>query len=133
VPPAPLYTGKPTIEKLGVKPAMRVCVINAPTGSSDMLQPLPDGVGLTAKATKECDLFLAFVRSRRELNAQLATLTPLVTRQTVWIAWSKKAAKRTTDLNGNVVRETGLASGWVDFKICSIDDTWSGLAFKRRK
>jgi len=30
------------------------------------------------------------------------------------------------------VRESGLAAGLVDFKICSIDPTWSGLAFKRR-
>jgi hypothetical protein len=31
------------------------------------------------------------------------------------------------------VREAGLAAGLVDFKVCSIDATWSGLAFKRRR
>jgi hypothetical protein len=38
-----------------------------------------------------------------------------------------------SDLDGNVVRTAGLAAGWVDYKVCSVDDTWSGLAFKRRK
>jgi hypothetical protein len=38
-----------------------------------------------------------------------------------------------SDLDGNIVRTTGLAAGWVDYKVCSIDATWSGLAFKRRK
>jgi len=38
-----------------------------------------------------------------------------------------------TDLNGNIVRETGLAAGWVDYKVCAINQTWSGLAFKKRR
>jgi hypothetical protein len=32
-----------------------------------------------------------------------------------------------------VVREVGLASGLVDFKVCAVDATWSGLRFSRRK
>jgi len=31
------------------------------------------------------------------------------------------------------VRETGLATGLVDYKVCAIDATWSGLLFTRRK
>ena len=34
-----------------------------------------------------------------------------------------------TDLDGNVVREVGLAHGLVDNKVCAIDETWSGLRF----
>ncbi|MBP7778643.1 MAG: hypothetical protein KA371_16130 [Acidobacteria bacterium] len=30
-------------------------------------------------------------------------------------------------------REAGLGAGLVDFKVCSVDATWSGLAFKRRR
>jgi hypothetical protein len=29
--------------------------------------------------------------------------------------------------------EAGLAAGLVDYKVCSIDSTWSGLRFTRRK
>ena len=47
--------------------------------------------------------------------------------------WPKKASGVKSDLDGNIVRETGLSAGWVDFKVCSIDQTWSGLAFKRRR
>ncbi len=42
------------------------------------------------------------------------------------------AGRTLTQLDGNVVREAGLAAGFVDFKVCRIDATWSGLAFKRR-
>lgn len=133
VPPPSLYSGKPTVEKLGVKPGMRVCLLGAPTGIRETLAPLPRGVDLTAKPEAACDLFLVFVRSLRELALELQVLARDVTRQPVWFIWPKTASGVKTDLNGNVVRETGLAAGWVDYKVCSVDGTWSGLAFKRRK
>jgi hypothetical protein len=38
-----------------------------------------------------------------------------------------------TDLTQQQVREVGLDAGLVDYKICAIDRTWSGLLFTRRK
>jgi CheY-like chemotaxis protein len=133
VPPSSIYTGKPVAEKLGIKPRMRVCLIGAPKGFATSVPRGDLRPQFTAKPSAECEIFIAFVRSRREFFVQLEALAAHVTRQTLWIAWPKKASGVKTDLDGNVVRETGLASGWVDFKICAIDDTWSGLAFKRRK
>ena len=37
VPPSIIYSGKPTVEKLGVKVGMRVCVLGAPPGFLDTL------------------------------------------------------------------------------------------------
>jgi hypothetical protein len=50
----------------------------------------------------------------------------------LWIAWPKKASGVATDLSQSVVREVGLASGLVDFKVCSIDAVWTGLRFSLR-
>ncbi len=50
----------------------------------------------------------------------------------LWIFWPKKAAKTASDLTQNDVRAFGLDAGLVDFKVCAVDETWSGLAFKRR-
>lgn len=133
VPPSKLYTGRTAVEKLGIKPGMRVCLINAPKGFGETLQPIPEGVRFTAKPAAACDLFVAFLRSRRELAMHAESLTRDISRQTLWFVWPKKSSGIKTDLDGNAVRLTGLANGWVDFKVCAIDDTWSGLAFKRRK
>jgi hypothetical protein len=38
-----------------------------------------------------------------------------------------------TDLTDREVREAGLAAGLVDYKVCAVDSTWSGLLFTRRK
>ena len=51
----------------------------------------------------------------------------------LWIAWPKKASGVVTDLDGNAVREFGLAASLVDYKVAAIDDVWSGLCFARRK
>ena len=51
----------------------------------------------------------------------------------VWMIWPKKSSEMATDLTQQVVRGTGLATGLVDYKICAVDATWSGLLFTRRK
>jgi hypothetical protein len=51
----------------------------------------------------------------------------------LWIAWPKKASGVKTDLTENVVREFGLSAGWVDYKVCAIDETWSGLCFAKAR
>ncbi len=45
----------------------------------------------------------------------------------------KRASSLQTDLTQNDVRQTGLASGLVDYKICAVDADWSGLKFAVRK
>jgi hypothetical protein len=46
---------------------------------------------------------------------------------------AEKEGRRVTDLMQEVVRDAGLATGLMDYKICSIDERWSGLRFTRRK
>jgi hypothetical protein len=74
-----------------------------------------------------------FIRSRSDLAHAVHIASGLGMLQALWLAWPKKASGLPTDLAQPVVRETGLANDWVDYKICSIDQTWSGLLFARRK
>lgn len=125
------YSHRPVAAKLGVKDGMRVCILGAPPGFADALEPLPANVTFSARAEPVADLYLCVVRSARELAARLSTLPRAIDRQTLWLIWPKKSSKVKSDLDGNLVRETGLAAGWVDFKVCSVSDTWSALAFKK--
>lgn len=131
--PGDIMSAKPAVAKLGVKPGFKVALLASPKGFADRLKPLPAKVGFTARPEPKVDLFLAFARSARELHAHLLAIQGVADRQTLWLLWPKKASGVKSDLDGNVVRTTGLAAGWVDYKVCSVDDTWSGLAFKRRK
>ena len=74
-----------------------------------------------------------FTTSRDELerrfDALKATLDPA---DGLWIAWPKKASMLETDLDFDVVQQTGLAHGLVDNKSCSIDERWQALRFVYR-
>ena len=75
-----------------------------------------------------------FASSQAELVRDFRALAKaLPEKSALWIAWPKKASGVKTDLNENVVREFGLDLSWVDYKVCAIDETWSGLCFSRRK
>lgn len=51
----------------------------------------------------------------------------------VWIVWPKKTSPLAADVSQRDVRSAGLHQGLVDYKICAVDDDWSGLLFLRRK
>ena len=127
------YAGKPVSEKLGIKANSAVGLVSAPEGFEEVLGELPEGTRLHEQANGECDLTIWFTRSREELEQGIDQMAALAEGGPLWIAWPKKASGETTDLTQQQVREIGLAAGLVDYKICSIDKTWAGLLFTRRK
>lgn len=130
------YSGTPLPKKLGIKPNSIVALVGAPKDFEQTLGELPEGVKLKKQASKQCDLIIWFIRMRAELYDRIKEMGELVgdaSGNGLWIAWPKQASGVATDLTQNVVRETGLASGLVDYKVCAIDSTWSGLKFAQRK
>lgn len=124
------YSGTPLPKKLGLKEKQRVALVNPPTDFAATLGELPAGVEVVKQLRAPLDVVVFFTKSESELlkrfGALAAKLTPA---GGLWIAWPKKASGVATDLNESVVRQTGLATGLVDNKVCAIDETWSGLRF----
>ena len=127
------YAGRAVTEKLGIKAHSTVGLVHAPEGFEDVLGELPEGAELREQAHGECDLYIWFTRSRAELESGIGRMATLAEHGPIWIAWPKKASGVVSDLSQTVVRRTGLDAGLVDFKICSIDETWSGLRFSQRE
>lgn len=127
------YSGTPLVKKLGIKAHALVGLIGAPTDFIEILGSLPDGVQWRDPVDSPCDLLLWFARSSQELTIQMSQVKTYLGKDGLWIIWPKKASGINSDLSEKVVRETGLASGLVDYKICAIDATWSGLRFAPRK
>lgn len=60
--------------------------------------------------------------------------SPLVGRiGTVWVSWAKKASGVATDITEDTIRDIALPMGFVDIKVCAVDQTWSGLKLMIRK
>ena len=51
----------------------------------------------------------------------------------LWISWPKKSSGVETDITEDVIREVCLPLGFVDVKVCAVDETWSGLKLMIRR
>lgn len=128
------YTGGALPAKLGLKKGLEVSLLGAPDEFEEQLGELPEGARLSTRLTRTAGLALWFVRSRRELEDETPYLaTRLPEGCALWIVHPKQSGRYKVDFNQNDVRAAGLASGLVDFKVCSVDADWSGLKFARRK
>jgi hypothetical protein len=120
------YGGRTLEQKLGLTGCATFRLIDPPAGFAKQVE--------TARNTDgPAELVMLFVRTPAELQAELQPALDAVTDGgTIWIAWPKGGKTAKGDLTEPVVRERGMAAGWVDFKVASIDETWSGLRFKQR-
>jgi hypothetical protein len=126
------YSGTPLVRKLGIKPDSRLVLMGAPRGFRATLAGLPAGVRIGTLLDGAPDLAIWFVSSRREVEGRMPQIAAAMG-QGLWVAWPKKASGVVTDVTEDVIRNAGLAHGIVDYKVCAIDATWSGLKFARRK
>ena len=128
------YSGKPLADKLGIREGHEVALLHAPPDFTTTLAPLPSGVTIHARASRDASVVVLFSREAAALEREFAPAAKaLPAGGMLWVAWPKKAAKQQTDLTEDVVRRIGLEAGLVDVKVCAIDDVWSGLKFLRRR
>lgn len=124
------YSRTPLVQKIGIKPGHRLVLRNHPSSFLKDLGKLPEGVASSDRLSGKVDVVVYFVERRASLEKDFPVLAAkLEANGMLWIAWPKKTSGRATDLNENLIRDTGLGFGLVDVKVCAIDETWSGLKF----
>ena len=127
------YSDTTLLQKLGIKEGTRMATVNAPADFRENLGVLPLAVEWANRVRPPLDLVIAFHTKRSTLVANWPALTAAAhPNGAIWLAWPKKASGLVTDVNENVLREEFLPTGWVDNKVCAIDETWSGLRFVLR-
>jgi hypothetical protein len=129
------YSGTPLAKKLGIVGGAREVVFtvrHAPPGFDQTLGDIGDAVWQQSLMAP-LDVVVAFHTTRAGLVAEWPKLSePARPAGAVWIAWPKKTSGIATDLTENVLRDEILPTGWVDNKVCAIDERWSGLRFVLR-
>jgi hypothetical protein len=128
------YSGTPLARKLGFVAGQRAVVINEPANYRKLLDPLPEGVRFSAR-TADTEAFVhLFTSSRVELTKRLSMLRKqLADAGMLWVSWPKKSSGVPTDITEDVIREVALPLGFVDVKVCAVDETWSGLKLVIRR
>ena len=128
------YSGTPLPQKLGIKANANVALINAPANYRKLLGVAARGVEFSSAAKAGCEFVHFFTTQRSELEKQLPQLrTKLANTGMIWISWPKKSARVPTDITEDVIRTVALPLGFVDVKVCAVDETWSGLKLMIRK
>lgn len=128
------YSGSPLPKKLGVRRDSVVVLLGAPLRFELKLRPLPENVRLRKQARGPAHLILLFAKSRADLDRRFPVAAgALAERGGLWIVWPKKTSEVASNLTQSAVRAFALGAGFVDYKICALDETWSGLLFTRRR
>lgn len=128
------YSRRPLLAKLGIKPGIRIAIINPPRGFRTLLGKLPTGVTVTATARGALPFIHFFTRDRATFEKQLPTMLRALTPDgALWVSWPKKASGVSTDMTEDVVRAVALPTGLVDVKVAAVDDVWSGLKLVWRR
>jgi hypothetical protein len=129
------YSATPLWKKLGYASGTRAWVTDAPADYPKLLVlPAELKVSWLKKAEPAMPFVLLFAREAASLQKQLVSLRrEIAPAGVVWVSWPKKASGVPTDITEDTIRAVALPLGFVDIKVCAVDDTWSGLKLMIRK
>jgi hypothetical protein len=122
------YSGTALIKKLGIKPEMKVLLINKPDDYYKLLEV--DITDQTCKENESPDFIHLFVKSEKEFESEMKALKSVYKENStviIWVSWYKKAAKLPTDITEDTIRNYALKNDLVDVKVCAVSNIWSGL------
>jgi hypothetical protein len=122
------YSGTPLIQKLGIKPGMKILLLNAPDNYFTLLEN--DITKQVIKNKVIADFIHLFAKDNRSFEKGMQTVLQHCKNNTavcIWVSWYKKSAGIATDLTEDVIRRFALQNNLVDIKVCAVTEVWSGL------
>lgn len=122
------YSETPLLKKLGIKPAMKLLLINQPDDYYDLVE-----MNLNSQLCKKnepVDFIHLFVQYKKDFENEMKKMKPFIKKNTtiiIWVSWYKKVAKVQTDITEAIIRDYALKNNLVDVKVCAVSEQWSGL------
>lgn len=126
-------TDRTTAEKLGIRAGVRVALIDPPPDYLRVLGTLPKGASLEEEPEDVLPLTLWFVRDPDAYLSALPGLRRRAITSRIWVVYPKQARKPASGLTQGFIREAALSVGLVDYKVCSVNEVWTGLLFTKKK
>lgn len=122
------YSPSPLYKKLGLKEGDIVKLVNVPANYSELIGDITDKLAINGEDDTAFDFIHFFTNQLADLETKLAQFKAQIKKDgMIWISWYKKSAAKPTELTEHIIRDTALALGLVDVKVCAIDENWSGL------
>ncbi len=129
------YGNRTVAQKVGIEPQTAVALWEAPGKVEQIFEGLPEGVRWVEPDDECAALAVFFARDEVSLKEAFRLAWRYSHIKKIWVARQKAAPgkKRAAAVSETSMRETGLAMGFVDYKVCALSDEWSGLLFARKK
>ncbi len=128
------YSATPLARKLSLRDGQRVWFSRMPESVGDEIDEYALELTFVADPAEGIDAAHIFVTARGDLESKLATLREQIAPDgQVWVSWPKVASRVDTDITEDTIREVALPMGFIDTKVCAVDDVWSGLKLVIRK
>ncbi len=129
------FSGTPLLKKLGIKPEMKILLLNQPDDYYSLLETnISDQLcKKNVRGTlygETPDFIHLFVKTEKEFISEMKKLKPVYKKNSsiiIWVSWYKKSAKIVTDVTEDTIRNYALQNDLVDVKVCAVSDVWSGL------
>lgn len=128
------YSGTPLAVKLGLAAGKTLLTLGEPPNYGALVgSPLADLKRAKSPGPK-VDIVHMFTASRSRLaTALLDCRRRLRPDAAIWVSWPKKSSGVPSDVTEDTIRDIALPIGFVDIKVCAVDETWSGLKLVLRK
>jgi CheY-like chemotaxis protein len=127
------FGGRTSAQKLGIREGSTVAVIDPPRDYAKVIGQIPSGVTFQETEEEASNVTLWFVHDPETYLDGLPAMRSIAGKTKLWVLWRKQAAGGSAGITQNFLRQAAIAVGLVDYKICSVNQTWSGLAFGRKK
>ena len=128
------YSSKPLAMKLGLRDGQRVWFDAMPDSVAEEIGDYALDLIPVADPAQGINAGHIFVTDRATLEQHLTALRhQIAPAGQVWVSWPKQATKVPTDITEDTIREVALPLGFVDTKVCAVDEVWSGLKLVIRK
>ncbi|HZI54321.1 MAG TPA: hypothetical protein VFD56_11475, partial [Chitinophagaceae bacterium] len=117
------YSGIPLLNKLGIKPGMKILLLQEPPDYFELLEADISDQLCTKNETP--DLVHLFVEKNKVLEAEIKKLLNFCRKNPamiIWVSWYKKSAKIATDITEDTIRNYALKNNLVDVKVCAVSD-----------
>ncbi len=126
-------TDRTAAEKLGITAGARVALLDPPPGYLRVLGKIPPDVVFEEEAEAAAPLTLWFVRDPDTYLTGIEVMRKRSCSSRIWVLYPKGESGRRSGITQGFIRETALAVGLVDYKVCSVNEVWTGLLFTRKR
>jgi hypothetical protein len=132
VPPSAMerFKSKTAAQKLGIVPSSTVGVMDPPRDWGAVLGDVPEGAEFIEDPDTPQNVTLWFIRDSEAMMTSMRRMRAWAAKTKLWVLWPKGQSNRFRE---GSIREMGIENGLVDYKICSVNEQWSGILFARKK